>query len=265
MKTTWIGVVSLAFAMGFLSFPAGASPLLVVGVELAPGQTGQVTVSEPNVLLNVWAYLAGKNGSASDDGVMQLYGRLMSGNGGLLGDLSFTLNASGVASDGAQHGGFNSLPTIASPGKMQDLDGDGDLDVGDSLMDYVAGDANYRNWIHPLSSLGTYMPTTDGNRVLVGTAIFTLSDPDVTSGKTTTVNWSYRIKKTGAENIDGFTVDGKAYLLHGDSNQIGTGPDALITSGEGVTITWGAVPEPGVLAVLAMGGVGLLRRRVLRR
>src|SRR5262249_7802223 len=71
-----------------------------------------------SAVADVVAYVSGSNGDPTDEGLEHLAGSFLSSAGGLHTDLSFSVEAS-----------FQGQ-TIWSNGRIQDLDGDGDFDVG---------------------------------------------------------------------------------------------------------------------------------------
>jgi hypothetical protein len=186
--------VVLLAALGLVSSQAGAADV-TVGFEPPPGQ---YVVGYPGdtVNLNVYAYMPDM---ASNTGIQDLYGALYSGTGGLLGNLSFT------AAPGLQAAGF-------SNGTQQDLDGDGDLDVGGR------SNTSPTDWIHVHAGLGAFVPVIPGtNKVLLGTATFA-----VTYGWYTSITWHYF--PYTAFPIDSYVVDGVKSSVKGTSNALASSP-----------------------------------------
>ena len=241
MKASWtvvgVAVVALGLAVNQVS-----AAVVMVGLEIAPGQKAEVNGvggSEPNVAMNLYAYMAGNDTNKLNDGIQILFGALKSSNGGLQGNLSF------VGAATMQASGYNA-------GTQQALDGDADLDVGGTnTQTQTVG------WICLSAGSGsTFAPTSDDpNKVFLGTAIFTLTDAAAVNGDTTSISW-YFDNKTGvtATKIDAYFMDGGTIQA-----VVGNVANGILSVGGSPTITF--VPEPVTMAVLAIGGMGLLLRR----
>jgi hypothetical protein len=231
MKAPWMVRLAVLMGVGLLVSQAGAA-VMTMQLELASGQTPVVSASSPTVAFNVYAYIAGTDGLTTNDGVAQFYGALKSA-GTLSGNLSFTLDPAFTIGNGF------------SSGTVQDLDGDGDLDVGGTAPNTQAVPTNA--WIYGTNGSGTFA-ALDGNRVLVGTGVFTATT--FAPGTEADLNWSYRLKTTAPSAIDGYKVDGTSVLVAGSSANLGVGPALVIT------------PEPATMAILGLGAmVNLFIRR----
>jgi hypothetical protein len=182
--------------------------LMTIVVEVDPADRARVSpgvakVTAPGqvVNLNVYASFASANGTSTDDGIFgTVYGALKSSTGGMLGNLTFT-PAPVVSKAGFQ------------AGTVQDLDSDGDRDVGGTNAQSAA------EWICLMSGPNTLAAPTSGNRLLIGTATFTATDAP--SGATTTVAWMYR-NKTGLGNLlNAIKVDNVNHTLAGNDPRLG--------------------------------------------
>lgn len=240
MKARLFGVVCAGLAVAVMAGVASAA-LYTIDVQIDPADPAYVDAHHANVTnpaqdtvaLNVYAYFAGTNSNYADDGIFgTTEGGVRSMNDGnsLLGNLIFT-PAAVVSAAGFQ------------AGTRQDLDGDGDLDVGGTNAQSITG------WIVLNSGANVLAPCTDGNRLLVGTAVFTITDA-ARDNKNTDINWAFT-NKTGSlgTQLESFKIDGVGATRTGASTDLAT---------VGANI---AVPEPVTMAVLAVGGLGLLLRR----
>jgi hypothetical protein len=233
MKARLVGVVCAGLAVALLASVSNAA-LMTIAVEINPSTPGYVdsthAVVAPGatVTLDVYAVFGGTNGNNADDGIFgTVYGALKSSAGGLLGNLAFTpasvVSASGFAA-----------------GTVKDLDADTDLDVGGTNGQAAT------DWIILMSGANTLAPAGAEDRLRVGTATFTLTNTDAAG---TDVGWVYR-NKTGLGNlINAIKVDGQAYTLAGSDSRL-----AVATANI-------KVPEPATMAILALGGLGVLLRR----
>jgi hypothetical protein len=242
MKAQWIIVGIGVAALGMWASQAGAANM-TISVQVAPGSSDLVGAPGAVVNLNVYAILKGGThaGDVTQDAVQWVQGALMSTNGGLLGDLSFTLNPSFTATGGG---------STSSSGTAQTLDGDTDKDVGGKNASTTSG------WIIA-NSATTANPTlyiaADGNEMVkLGTATFTVGASGA-DGQSTTISWSFRNKTTSPAGTDDY--------LFGGVEQRVAGNDASLATGPGVTISFASgAPEPVTMVFLALGGLALLRR-----
>ena len=134
------------------------------------GKAASVTGVGQKINLEVWATVKGANSSTTDDGFQMTHGSMLStninggaANGTLVATLAAPFNGGGSA-----------------PGQQNDLDGDGDLDVG------IADD---------LVSTGHFVARAAamqyGNSFKIGTAVFTVTSLKSTTGQT---NLAFRIQ-----------------------------------------------------------------------
>jgi hypothetical protein len=204
-------------------------------VKLAPGYTGFVTgPSDANVWYNVYAYFAGTNGSYTDDGIATFQGSIKSSNGGLQGDLSFSLREPNFTQG-----------TGIQQGTVQNLDSDTDLDIGSNTFTAQAG------CIYGGTGNVAMHTESDSNRILLGSGY---SHTTGTTEGDTVVAWSFR-PKTDGPAVQQFRLDGTNNLYWGTETSLGTDP--------GVNVIF--VPEPMTLALLAAGGTALLAFRRRRK
>jgi hypothetical protein len=238
MKAPWITLAVMA-AVGLLVSPAGAA-LLTVQTELASGGSS-VTVDHVGqvVNLNVYGYFASADGSYTNDGINTAFGALRSSNGGLLGGMTFSLISPSFT-----------LGTASNSGSVSDMDLDGDKDVG--AKDGNLSGAATGFWIGANAPTGQYVFCTDSNRVLIGTATFTV-DAGAVVGQSTIANWTWRQKLSGTgTNNQVYTMDGASHVVKGN--------DATLGVDLGTTITF--VPEPATMTLLGLGSlVSLFIRR----
>jgi hypothetical protein len=237
----------------------------------AVGAVGGHTVTNavPGSFANmqVWAQVTGSN-AAKAQTLQSATGSFLSQPSTLLGNISTLLvNSPWLANSG-------------SAGFQQDLDGDGDLDVGSNNNGDAANffSARSASLLGPKSTTGggdpiagfTAQPIAGGTEYLLGVIRFTVGQ----AGSTTNVNWRIRNDHTGAvwaENADESSstfdtdfdgvADKTAYSYSGGQT---LAPDTgVFGPGAGVTFTGtggGTVPEPASLGLIGAAGLGLLAR-----
>lgn len=208
---------------------AAANASFVVDLR-ATGVTGGGTVVDEKhvqnvvvgsvVTFSIYGQATGNDGSTANDGVLSFAGSLLSNGGTVLGNLSAARDATFLGTGG-------------SNGLAQDLDADGDLDVGSNTP---SASANF------FSPRATGAPTpVFGPQVLVGTATFTVSAAGLTE---TSVNFRPRVASTAGSWFE-------------DGSQI---TSSAFTAGAPVSVAAG-IPEPTSLALVGLAGLGMLARR----
>jgi hypothetical protein len=241
------------------------------GGTVVNNKTVTGVVPGATVIMQIWAQLTGSAGNqtAGIAQCMQSFGGSYLSTGALLGNIqTLILNAPW----GAQS---------SSAGFQQDLDGDGDLDVGSNNNGDAANffSARSGSLLGPKSTNATgdplagftSQPIAGGTEYLLGVIRFTVGQ----AGSTTTVNFRGRNDHTGAvwaenadENSSTFdtdfdgVADKTAYSYSGGQT---LAPDTgVFGPGLGVTFTGtggGTVPEPASLGLIGAAGLGLLARR----
>jgi hypothetical protein len=238
-----------------------------------------VHVSSPNgvVQMQLWAMVENANGINGDDAFFRTMASFLSSRGGLQGDLT----SANVAP-------FDAFPS--EPGTQFDLDGDGDLDIGQNGLtqygDPVTGEpgANPNNFFVPFAGYQESPPMhrrswidfpdsakaaeiIDGeafSSFLIGSLAFTFNDVNVGSGESTSIDVKPRIKTDGlkaSRNMHSFFEDGQFFALPGIDPGVVTGAAVNVT-----TILTSAVPEPGSWLLAAISTVGLIAfRKIVRK
>jgi len=232
-----VGAAGLA---GFGASKADAS--LIIDVRATGGSTGvlispdgkSVTATGPGdtVTLSVFARVSGTNGINDE--------QLQSGQGSITSPGALKGNLSGGVVAPYNSGSAN--------GSVQDLDTDGDLDIG-SNGTTATGKISFRAAApQPLS------PTTDPNtsETLVYQATFSLTGGDTSAS----LNWIFK-------NNNGAPINSAALWFEDGNTLTSKNPtNSPASSGSPVVVSAGSpVPEPGSLGLLSLAGIGLLGRR----
>jgi MYXO-CTERM domain-containing protein len=218
----------------------------------ATGVTGGGTVANGKLVNNVavgsvvtfdiFAVITGTNASTTDDKFISVSGSYLTTgplHGNLLADVVRTpLDSDGVAIPplGFDANGF-------SVGLQQDLDGDGDLDVGSTADSAANNFWAARFFGAPNGSpAGSTNPTTNGRRIGFGT--FT-----VTSATGATIlNFDGRDAGTAGNWIE----DGQTLSAASQNGVLG-----ITINGTG----GGTIPEPATLSLAGLAGLAMVRRR----
>jgi len=213
----------------------------------ATGVTGGGTVANTKsvtgvtngsvVTFDIFAVITGTNTVNSDDKMVSVAGSWRSSNGGLKGDALADYVRTFENSDGILVNGYDA--SGASVGLQQDLDGDGDLDVG-SNNDSAANDF----WAVRFQSTAGQTAGTNINGRKIGFGTFTVTN----SAGSTILNFDGRNASTAANYFQ-------------DNNFIS---EASNDGAVGLTIAGGAggvTPEPATLSLAGLAGLAMVRRR----
>lgn len=213
------------------SNPAG---FVIGGGGKAVSVTGTAANGD-TVSFDVFANISNGNGNSSDDGLVNAFASFSSSiNGAFRGDLLAARDSNFTASG-------------SSAGKQVDLDGDGDLDVGNPVQ------TSATNWFNARAN--TAPTPIFGNHIRIGTLTLTITQ--ILSGSTS-VNVLLRNQPSSSapynwEEDGAFLTANTAATNFGQVNQ--GAPVVFDTAGGGVT------PEPASVGILALGGLTALARR----
>jgi len=227
MKAQWItGLVAAIVAVGAFG---SAGQAAVITYDVVVVGSAQVDAGDSNVVFEVYADIQNDDSDNTNDGFMMGFLNIVD-TGSLLGDLSFNLD-------------MWTKYTGSSTGKVQDLDADGDNDLG-SLDSNIPGD-----YVNPIALIfpGS-VPMGGGDYVKLGWGTWHMTDASPAVGETTDM-----------EIVPLVLSDPLPHRVKSDGNDVsldGSGPLVDTTS---FRITY--VPEPMTLGLLAVGGLALLRRR----
>ena len=191
------------------------------------------------VSFDIFAVVTGTNGVLTDDKFISAGGSFISGGGSTKGTLLADVVRSTFNSDGDPvTTGFDA--NGFSVGLQQDLDGDGDLDVGSNTDSDAANFWAARFGAAPAgSNAGSLTPLTAGRKI--GTGTFTVTE----AGTATNINFDGRNASTAANYFqDNVTIQ--------EASQ--NGVQGILVSGVGV-------PEPTTLSLAGLAGLAMVRRR----
>jgi len=188
------------------------------------GNSGTVTFE-----IHAVVHPATDNGNTQDEGVTSLAGSFLTTGSSVHGALVATRNASPTSA-------FNA-GAPSSDGTLQDLDSDGDQDVGGNN---ATGSVNY---FAPRTPSGAAVA---GQDVIVGTLVLTLGGAfDPLAGSTLA---QFRVRP-------GIATAGW------NENGVGVSTNATNLFQAGQDVVLGLVPEPTSLGLIGLAGLGMLARR----
>jgi len=236
MKGKWLAILGVGILVIGLATQVQAANF-GFDVELQSGQSSANMGAGQVFSFNVYANVLAAGADAATSGFNQgIFG--LATAGALKGTLTFTL-APGLHANG-QSG--------TSDGTQRDLDADGDIDIGGT-----DGNINNSGWIWANNG----STAIAGLHVLVGSGTFTATgDPTNLTSALQVVLATKTIGSLASKNYDFFQLNGASLTgMPGNSTNLTLGSPIAITG----------VPEPMTMAVLAMGGLGLLLRRRTQR
>ena len=213
------------------TWATAASAGLILDVRLADGSKAANVSASQVVSLALWVQLSGSDSNYLNEALSSGYASFLATNDGanprLHGNLGSPVNLAPWASS-------------AQTGTVQELNADGDLDIGTTTMSTTTGWFKYRG-----STLPTYW-TDEANPAQwrVGTFTFTVGS-GAAPGQKVDINAAIR-EYTGSDYLrleDAVVLSGYAG----------------VSAGEKVVLT--VIPEPATLALLALGGLGVLLRK----
>lgn len=233
-------IVGAVLAMTLVGGTAHAA--LIFDVRIAAGG-GKSAAANPGVPVNleVWAIVTGAVSNAGLEGFANGYGSLLSNTGGASGNFTAFLRNAAFDGSGSQ------------TGALQDLDADGDLDIGSNATKNTS-DLNAllsgSNLIFLRSDAGTAVTAggvgvVDGQSFLLGTTTWT---PSGTSG-VASLNWRVPTFSSGLQREALWQEDD---LARNDTNG---------SFSAGLPVNLSVVPEPSTVMLIGLGAVGLLVRR----
>lgn len=235
---------------------ASSAHASLLTIELVPTSASNGTVTGQSVALtgpgtinyNIIAVLHGV--TAASDGLQSASISMLSDSGGTLGQLSAATSPAFTFFLGAQEGTPN-------PG----------VDIGPDRPGVFTDPSKDTQTFFPQSATLSPVPgnqTSGDLSQIIGTGTFNVT---ASSGSTTVqpVLHTEAVTNANAEQFV-FTLAGNSYALNGNgsgtkNNAPFSDPTSLDVNGGTFSVTVGAVPEPGSLALAGLGGLGLLLRR----
>jgi hypothetical protein len=244
--------VGLAAGLGFAN-TADAS--LTVDLRLADGSKSVVASQGQKILADIWATV---DGAATD--LTASYG-LSSVNGSIVSQGPLAINIAGKKGDLDQHNKVPLQTTGLRPfvkggqqaGTEQDLDGDGDIDLGAPNQAGATGffivRADPQEYFGAPSGAAIAAPDGSGVQWKIGRVELTVMEND---GQANVVFMPRRNAAGAVAPEAGLWFDDQGGLTAKDASS------GTFISGAPLVVL---VPEPGVIGTLALGALGLLARR----
>jgi len=216
------------------TWATAASAGLILDVRLADSSKAANVSASDVVHLQLWVKVSGSDGNYLNEGLSSGYTSFLATNDGanprLHGNLGNPVNLA-------------PWDNASQTGTVQELNADGDLDIGTTTMSTTTGWFKYRGTSLPIWWTNASSPA----QWEVGTFTFTVGS-GAAPGQKVDINAAIRAY-TG---IDYLRYEDGALL----SGYAGVEP------GEKVVLT--VIPEPATLALLALGGLGVLLGRKRR-
>jgi len=224
--TTSAAQAIFVFDIRAVSATGGATRINNKSVAFVPGQAATVSFELWGLIQEPYA-VGTEDGNPNNEANKIMAGSFLTTGASVMGNLAATITAPFTNSG-------------SSNGTIQDLDGDGDLDVGSN----VAGDdPNY--WGTRANDLTNGVP---GQSALLGNMTLTIGAGGVVAGSDTIL--SFRKKTGAASGVGSWNENGVSRLSN--STNVSTGTNVVLTPG---------VPEPTSIGLIGLAGLGMLARR----
>jgi len=223
-----------ALAVATMGLAQGADASLSISLQPTSGDPTNVHVNDVLQFNVVATVLAATPDGTANEGVQTV-----------IGSLTSTPGANGPVGNFSAFSPSGAFAATGQTGLVQDLNGLPCLDVGSN--DKVAPD----NYVAGRAASMQVGASADTATFVLGTVSFTITNAG--SGGSTSLQW---VPRTDASSNPLSTA--AVWRENGGAKT----PTSAGTGGySGQALTVGAVPEPGSLALLGLGGLGLLLRR----
>jgi len=274
-KTT--GKMIAAAAIAGLGGSAANAAVMTYDLRIASAtgagvvQDGKTFTNAANgdvLTLNLYAVLSNSSGTQLDDGMQAAWGSFKSTGSATTVQGTLRGDAAGSPSTQNNVAPFNGGTSVS--GLKTDLDGDGDLDVGNNQTAGTISPANsfFQATTNGATIFGTNA-TAGSPEFLIGTTTFTVTDASQINP--TSLNFIPRLNTSGGVSgprIHKFSIDGVTYAVDANGNgaaSVGTNTTAttgtLVVGSAIVVSPPVAAPEPATLGLLGVAAAALLRRR----